>query len=115
MKKIITLLIAVVFTGLAANAQTDSTGTEYRYYPEDNIYFNPKTKTYSWFDQSKASWTTGIQLPSSFKIKNEATFNTIRYPGTDIWAANPDHIKIYGSKNNPAMPKSSTTTPPPQQ
>ncbi|RYD78512.1 MAG: hypothetical protein EOP53_11090 [Sphingobacteriales bacterium] len=113
MKKIMMLFTAVAFTGLIANAQTDTTGIDYRYYPESNIYFNPQTKTYSWFDQTKASWTTGVQLPSSMQIKNEKSFNTIKYPGTDIWIANPDHIKTYGNKNNPALPKTSMPVPPP--
>jgi len=119
MKKIMTLLIAAFFTGMAAIAQTDTSAIEYRYYPEANVYFNPGTKTYSWFDQSSSKWTTGIQLPASLRIRNEATFNTIRYPGTDIWASNPDHIKMYGNKNSPVAPKSSspekTPIPPPQQ
>lgn len=113
MKKLIILFFAANLSWFAANAQTDSTGIEYRFYPEANVYFNPQTKTYSWFDQSKASWTTGLQLPLNFKIKNEATFNTIRYPGTDIWASNPDHIKMYGNKSNPVIPAPTTTVPPP--
>ncbi len=44
--------------------------------------------------------------------------HAIRYPGTDIWASNPDHIKMYGNKNNPVIPKTSSpekTIIPPQQ
>lgn len=92
------VMFAGIFTATASNAQVDSSQTEYRFYPEANVYFNPKTKTYSWFDQGTTKWTTGIQLPLNFKIKNEATFNTIRYPGTDIWSSNPDHIRTYGTK-----------------
>src|SRR6478736_999013 len=113
MKKIITVLLGAVLTATAVNAQTDSTAIEYRFYPEANVYYNPVTKNYSWFDQNKASWTTGLQLPLSMKIKNEATFNTIRYPGTDIWSSNPDHIKQYGNKINPVVPAPTTTVPPP--
>lgn len=113
------LLVAACFTGFAANAQTDTASIDYRYYPEVNVYFNPKTRTYSWFDQNSATWTTGVQLPASLKVRNEATFNTIRYPGTDIWSANPDHIKIYGNKNTPippvTTPPKNTTPPPPRK
>ena len=112
MKKILILLIAASFTGFAANAQTDTTGINYRYYPEANVYFNPTTKTYSWYDQNTTSWTTGIQLPMSVKIKSENTYNTIRYPGTDVWSSNPDHIKTYGNQNAPEVPRTSTTIPP---
>lgn len=113
MKKMITLLLAAVLTGTAVQAQTDSTTMEYRFYPEANVYYNPVTKNYSWFDQNKANWTTGLQLPLSYKIKNEATFNTIRYPGTDVWASNPDHIKMYNNTVKPVAPAPTTTVPPP--
>jgi hypothetical protein len=112
MKKMLIILIAGMFTAVAVNAQTDSTkNIDYYFYPEANVYYNPQTKTYSWFDQSRASWTTGIQLPLAFKIKDENKFNTIKYPGTDIWVANPDHIKIYGNQVNPVMPKTNNAAP----
>ena len=112
MKRIMILLLAATFTGFAANAQTDTTGIEYRFYPESNVYFNPQTKTYSWFEQKSATWTTGVKLPMELKIKNENTFNTVRYPGTDVWSSNPDHIKLYGNRVQPSAPKTTTTPPP---
>ena len=110
MKKIFTLLLIACTWAAAANAQTDTTTVEYRYYPGSNVYYNPQTKTYSWFDQNQAKWTTGIALPISFKMKKKAAYNVIRYSGDDIWTANPDHIKMYGTQKTQAMPKS--TAPP---
>ncbi|RYY72167.1 MAG: hypothetical protein EOO13_00495 [Chitinophagaceae bacterium] len=111
MKKTIIIFSFFIAASLAVHAQADSSGTNYRFYPEVNVYFNPNTKTYSWFDQNRSSWTTGIQLPLSMKVKDENTFNTIRYEGTDVWSANADHIKIYGAPPAPAMPKTTNKAP----
>ncbi|RYY48871.1 MAG: hypothetical protein EOO06_08880 [Chitinophagaceae bacterium] len=111
MKKIL-VAIAFIFSAAIATAQTETATVSYRFYPEVNVYYNPSTKTYSWFDQNRSSWTTGIQLPLSLKIKDENVYNTIKYQGTEIWSSNPDHIKMYGSPAAPpANPRVNTTAP----
>jgi hypothetical protein len=102
MKKIILPLIIATLSFGAAVAQTDSSRstTGYRYYPEANVYFNPGSNQYSWYDSGTSTWTTGATLPSSVKITNRNKYNSIQYKGSDVWSANADHRKMYTPNNN---------------
>ena len=98
------LLLAASLTGLGVNAQTDTSRNYFRYYPEVNVYYNPSNMQYAWYDSASTLWSTGLQLPASIQIKDLKKFQPIEYSGTDVWTANPDHIKLYGNKNEKAAP-----------
>lgn len=43
------------------------------YHPKAQVYFNPYTHTYSWFDSNEQQWIEGNRLPKQFAIYKENT------------------------------------------
>lgn len=41
------------------------------YHPEAQVYFNPYTHTYSWFDSNNEQWFEGARLPVKYTINEK--------------------------------------------
>jgi hypothetical protein len=118
MKKFFLIMLVVTATGLSVQAQTDSSRkSNYYYYPQSNVYFNPGTKNYSYYDSSSMKWNTGQTLPSQYNINAQTPKSSINYSGTQIWSDNKQHQLQYGTSTmnrptpTPSTPATSPTNP----
>jgi uncharacterized protein YxeA len=119
MKKTITGIAIALCIGTAASAQTDSSRTvnpnmntqtgvqqqtmTFDYYPESNVYYNPKAKSYWYYDNATSNWMSGQNVPSTYKYNNQSwnskgKKSTLTFNGTNVWQENAAHLKTYGNK-----------------
>ena len=104
MKKVITAF-AFIYTIGFAQAQTDTTGTKYEYYPDANVYYNDVAHNYWYYDSASTQWQNAPQLPPSYSINEKSKKNTFYYNGGNVWEKNAEHIKMYGKKSKSKKPR----------
>ena len=106
MKKILLASLLVLGVFVTASAQGyypnerygQGSMDEYYYYPEDNVYYNPYSNNYIYYDQNR--WCSGTNLPRYFRFNNSGLRVTINYRGNSIWRLNDNHIRQYRNHNN---------------
>jgi hypothetical protein len=116
MKQIILAFVLFVAFGSTLKAQETRTTTttttqriRYYYYPSSNIYYNPSTGDYWYYDDGTTAWVDVKTLPSTITITKSPKY-TVYYNGTDVWKDNSMHQKKYKIKSNgvvKAKPKKS--------
>lgn len=108
MKKIISIALiscGLVFSaGLKAQQTTTTTtstqdSTQFYYYPSSNVYLNPATNQYWYYDTGSSTWVSAQQLPSTITLVKEPVY-TVYYNGTDVWKDNAEHMKKYKVNKN---------------
>lgn len=97
MKKIM-LAIVLVFTVGLVQAQTDSVRLQFDYYPEANVYYNNKAKTYWYIDPATKKWKSDATLPASFSVNEKSSKTRLFYDGPEVWKNNEKHVKMFGKK-----------------
>ena len=102
MKKI--LLAMIVCLSLLAGKQSAAQDTvvqqtKYYYYPSSNVYFNPATNDYWYYDEPSTTWTSVKELPSTMTLVRSPRY-LVYYKGTDVWKDNPAHVKKFKVKKN---------------
>ena len=104
MKKMIVAVLLFTAFSTGTQAQNDTTRKTFYFYPEVNVYYNPATMDYYYYDSTATRWNTGKDLPKHYNIGAKDKYETIYYNGTDVWLSNPDHRKPQG-KPVPAPPE----------
>ncbi|MHC4948619.1 MAG: hypothetical protein ACYTG1_10190 [Planctomycetota bacterium] len=113
---------ALAVTGLLAGCQTNGTEValdengvpryehphqdwwnyKFVYYPQDQIYYEPHTRMYYWFEDG--AWLEGQRLPARFAPKHEnARF--VYLDSTRPWMHHAQTTRVYGPSND-AIPGS---------
>lgn len=108
MKKVIAgfaFMLSVGFAQAQDSSSATTSGTQYDYYPDQNVYYNGTTQTYWYRDSTANEWKSASQLPSGYSVNEKSNKNTFYYNGGDVWEKNADHIKMYGKKNKGNKPK----------
>ena len=96
------LVFAIAGSFTVAAQETMSTTTtrvKYYYYPSSNIYYNPATNEYWYFDDVSTTWMEVKTLPSTITFTKTPKY-TVYYNGADVWKDNATHKKKYKVKNN---------------
>lgn len=68
--------------------------TMYYYYPSSNVYFNPTTSEYWYYDTGNSNWVQAKDLPSTVTLVKDPSYQ-VYYSGTDVWKDNAEHVKKY--------------------
>jgi hypothetical protein len=101
MKKIIAFILILTIAGTELQAQSDTTKKVYYYYPLANVYYNPATMDYYFYDTKTSSWITDKELPKMIDIGSKDRYETVYYNGQEVWLANPEHRKSYPKSSPP--------------
>ena len=88
-----------ICNAMAQTTTTRTTRTKYYYYASSNVYYNPETTEYWYYDSPRTAWTEVKTLPATITVMDNDR-NTIYYSGTDPYANNPADIKKYKVKRN---------------
>jgi hypothetical protein len=105
MKQIILALMLFVAFGSSMKAQepakvtTTTQRIRYYYYPSSNVYYNPTTGDYWYYDNGTTAWVDVKTLPTTITITKTPRY-TVYYNGTDVWKDNAVHEKKYKTKSN---------------
>jgi hypothetical protein len=108
MKKLIMGICVLVAAGFATQtiAQTVVTTTttrhgrvKYYYYSDANVYSNPTTGDYWYYDEPTTKWVTVKTLPSTYTVKDENR-HEVWYSGENPWQNNAADMKRYKVKKN---------------
>ena len=104
MKKIILAIALLLAIGSSVSAQTTTTTTtttrtRYYYYPSSNVYFNPTTNEYWYYDDGTTNWTLVKALPATITLGKTPRY-TVYYDGADVWKDNAAHKQKYKVKKN---------------
>ena len=104
MKKII-LAIALLFAvGSNVVFAQQPVRVKYYYYPSSNVYYNPVTNEYWYYDGGTTTWMEVKTLPSGITITKMPKY-TVYYNGADVWKDNATHKKKYKVKNGAVVTK----------
>lgn len=108
-KKVMALLLVLGLSlGPFLHAQeTQKQRTRYYYYPSSNVYLDPATHNYWYFNDSAANWVTTQQLPPSINLKGQRRY-ALYYQGMDVWKDNALHSKKYHAGGTAGKPKLQT-------
>jgi hypothetical protein len=110
MKKMLALCLCfVVYSAVKAQDTSTTTTTtttthaakqmQFYYYPSSNVYYDPTSKNYWYWDNTGSQWTSVTELPSTIQL--EKTNRVIVYHnGTDVWKDNTTHLKKYKTKKD---------------
>ena len=109
MKKIIMAIALLFAIGLTLSAQqptqqpTQPTQqdqqTKFFYYPSSNIYYNPATSEYWYYDEPTTKWMEVKTLPETITVEKTPVV-VVYYNGEDVWKDNAEHLKKYKGKKD---------------
>lgn len=100
MKKILLAFALVAALGVSAQQQQPPpTKVRFYYYPSSNVYFNPVTNEYWYYDDATTHWMEVQTLPTTITFVKSPKY-TVYYPGEDVWKDNATHKKKYKAKSN---------------
>jgi hypothetical protein len=109
MKKIIMAIALLFAIGLTLSAQqptpqpTQPTQqdqqTKFFYYPSSNIYYNPTTSQYWYYDEPTTKWMEVKTLPETITVEKTPVV-IVYYSGEDVWKDNATHQKKYKGKKD---------------
>jgi len=106
MKKLIYLLIICFSIGssLSLKAQDTTSTTQHQqmkfyYYPSSNVYLNPSTNDYWYYDEGTSTWTSARELPSNITLVKSPRY-LVYHNDADVWKDNAAHLKKYKVKKN---------------
>jgi len=99
MKKIILALVLIFTLGSCAKLAAQETKVRFYYYPASNIYFNPESNQYWYYDDVNANWVEVKTLPTAVVLTKTPRY-TVYYNGEDVWKDNPAHMQKYKVKKN---------------
>ncbi|MCW3075290.1 MAG: hypothetical protein JWP69_2359 [Flaviaesturariibacter sp.] len=88
-----------ITTRVTRKTTSYNTRTRYFYYPEANVYQNPVSGEYWYYDAPSRQWTANAQLPSAIVVDQTPKY-TIYYTGADVYRQNGLHQKKYKVKKN---------------
>jgi hypothetical protein len=91
MKKILTVLCIAGF--MMAGHQAQAQRVRYYYYPDENVYFNPRTNSYVYYDNR--NWSTVNRLPGTVVIRPHERRVVVYSSGRDVWRDNDRHRRLY--------------------
>jgi hypothetical protein len=83
---------------------TKETRTTFYYYPQSNIYYNPGSTEYWYYDDVSATWTQVKELPTTIVLTKTPRY-TVYYNGSDVWKDNAEHMKKYKGKKGETKAK----------
>ena len=103
MKKFICALSLLI--GLACSTQVigqvnqmqSTERVRFYYYPSSNVYYNPTTNEYWYYDKPTTKWVEVTTLPTTITVTKTPRY-TIYYKGEDVWKDNAMHQKKYKAK-----------------
>lgn len=103
MKRIILGLALILTLGSATKlAAQEIQRVRFYYYPSSNIYYNPATDQYWYYDDVRTTWTEVKTLPTTITISKTPRY-TVYYNGEDVWKDNAVHLKKYKGKKDGTM------------
>ena len=110
MKKILVLCLCFfAYTAVKAQDTTTTTTTttthhqakqmQFYYYPSSNVYYDPTSKNYWYWDDASSQWTSVAELPTTVHlVKTDKV--TVYHSDPDVWKDNATHLKKYKTKKN---------------
>jgi len=101
MKKILLALTLVGSLAVCAQQQPPPppAKVKFYYYPSSNIYYNPATNEYWYYDNPTVTWMEVRELPPTITFTKTPKY-TVYYNGQDVWKDNATHKKKYKAKDN---------------
>jgi hypothetical protein len=72
---------------------------KFYYYPSSNVYFNPATNDYWYYNDSTTTWVTAKELPTTIVLEKTPVY-TVYHNDADVWKDNAEHIKKYKVSKN---------------
>jgi hypothetical protein len=90
MKKIIIFLVLAI--GIQSAESLHAQRVKYYYYPSSNVYYNPSTREYVYFNNN--TWTPVTTLPGTIRVQNTRRY-MVYHNGPDVWTDNEQHMKKY--------------------
>jgi hypothetical protein len=118
MKLFIPIILIIASAALqTVNAQQGTTTTRsrhttttththrYFYYPSSNIYFDPASQEYFYYDTAVIKkWTVVKNLPAGILVDTTGQ-QVIYHDGGEIWIQNPEHVKTFRVTRKGVKPK----------
>ncbi|MGZ3853801.1 MAG: hypothetical protein ACXVLT_04875 [Flavisolibacter sp.] len=109
MKKILVLCLCFfAYSAVKAQETTTTTTTttqhqakqmQFYYYPSSNVYYDPTSKNYWYWDDASSQWTSVAELPTTVHlVKTDKV--TVYHSDPDVWKDNAAHLKKYKTKKN---------------
>src|ERR1700730_1746602 len=95
MKKIIFFLLLV--TGIQTTQSLQAQRVKYYYYPSSNVYYNPATREYVYYNNS--TWTPVRTLPGTIRVEHTRRY-MVYHDGPDVWTDNEQHMRKYRAIKN---------------
>ncbi len=102
MKRIILALALLFALGTTTKLTAQEVRTRFYYYPSSNVYYNPATTQYWYYDDVSTTWTEVKTLPTTITITKTPRY-TVYYNGEDVWKDNTAHMQKYKAKRNGTM------------
>ncbi len=102
MKRIILALALLFALGSTTKIAAQETRVKFYYYPSTNIYYNPSTGEYWYYNDLSTTWTEVKILPTTITFTKTPRY-TVYYNGTDVWKDNTAHMQKYKVKKNGTM------------
>jgi len=72
---------------------------KFYYYPSSNVYFNPSSEQYWYYDEPNVKWIEVKTLPETITLEKTPVV-TVYYNGDDVWKDNAMHQKKYKGKKD---------------
>jgi hypothetical protein len=104
MKKLLVFIpicLSLFVSRLNAQQTNDSLTQQMKfyYYPSSNVYYNPSTSDYWYYDDATSNWTSVRELPSTIHLVKSPRY-LVYHSDADIWKDNAMHLKKYKVKKN---------------
>src|SRR5258705_13130665 len=97
MKKIILGLALLIALGTTSvNAQR----VRYYYYPSTNVYYNPVTNEYWYYDDPTTAWLTVRTLPTTVVVNKNTRRYVVYHNNKDPWRENAMDKKKYKGRKH---------------
>ncbi|HEV8285790.1 MAG TPA: hypothetical protein VGQ09_15860 [Chitinophagaceae bacterium] len=102
MKRIILALALLFALGNTTKLAAQEAKIRFYYYPSSNIYYNPATNEYWYYDDVSTTWMEVKTLPTTITITKTPRY-TVYYNGNDVWKDNAVHVQKYKVKKDGTM------------
>ena len=102
MKRIILALALLFALGSTTKLAAQETRVRFYYYPSTNVYYNPASDQYWYYDDVSTTWTEVKTLPTTITLTKTPRY-TVYYNGEDVWKDNATHMQKYKAKKNGTM------------
>src|SRR5438105_6952379 len=99
MKRILLALALLFALGSTTKLAAQETRVRFYYYPSTNVYYNPASDQYWYYDDVSTTWTEVKTLPTTITLTKTPRY-TVYYNGEDVWKDNATHMQKYKARKN---------------